>query len=894
MEVAAPAVAALERCADPVGARAALARVLELHPDLWDRLGSDEGAIARLVAVLAASRHLGDLLATDPAALGAVVDPATAPPVPEDPDALPAWSRRELLRIAARDLAEAPPLLETTAAVSHLARSVLGAVHAQLAAALGADARLAVIGMGKLGGDELNYASDVDVMLVGDGDPRALEAAGRKLLQLAGRCFRVDANLRPEGRDGPLVRSVAGYEAYWARWAQPWERQALLRAVPVAGDAELLAAWVDRARDVVWGRPLSADELRSLRALKARAEEASRARGDGERDVKRGPGGIRDVEFAAQLLQLVHGPADPALRTPGTVASLRALAEGGYVDPEDAATLEESYTFLRRVEHAAQLRDGHQVHHVPAARDERRHLARVLGFTGDPGAGPTERFDRAHLAHRTRVRAVHERLWFRPLLAALSGAGALGPEAAAQRLAAFGFAEVDRTRQAVVELTRGLTRSSRMMQQLLPLLLDWLSASPDPDLGLLGLRRLVAGDARSGRLVAAFRESPEVARQLAVVLGTSEQLGEILLANPDLVERLADPERLQTRPVDELVESATAAVGWRREPGERLAALGRWRARHLLGIAARDVLADAPVERVGADLAALAEAVIRTALAGLEPQVPFAVVALGRLGGAQLAYPSDLDLVFVHEGSSVAAAEEADRVATGLVRALNGTTPSDRIWAVDTTLRPEGRNGPLSRSLAGWRSYLERWASTWERQAYLRMRPVAGDDALAAALCDEVADAIWARPFTEADAREVRRMKARIEHERIGPGEDPQFHLKLGPGTLSDVEFTVQLLQLQHGVRGASTIATLRTLVEAGHLTADEGEVLEEAYRFCERTRNRTHLVAGGGDSLPVRPEHLIPLARSLGMTASELREAYRRRTRRARRVVEARFYGRS
>ncbi|MFP5257094.1 MAG: bifunctional [glutamine synthetase] adenylyltransferase/[glutamine synthetase]-adenylyl-L-tyrosine phosphorylase [Acidimicrobiia bacterium] len=888
------AVEEVERSAAPDEAAAALDRLRGVHPDLEDRL-PDDAAWRRLVAVVAASRSLTELLATDAQAITAVADPHQPVGGAAASGDLRAWFRREVLRIAALDLAGEADLAATTAALSDAARQVLAVVHAEVAAeVLGADHRLVIVGMGKLSGDELNYASDVDILLVGDGDPRRLERAGRTVLERAGSCFRVDADLRPEGRDGALVRSVAAYEAYWQRWAQPWERQALLRAEPVVGDEELAAAWAEAAAGFVWGRPLSPEELRSLRALKVRAEDEVRKRGLGDREVKRGPGGIRDVEFAAQLLQLVHGPVDQSLRRPGTVASLGALVAGGYVDAADAEALVGSYQLLRRVEHGIQLRDGRQTHTLPADRAERRHLARVLGYRGDPSGGATERFDRDLRTQRATVRAVHERLWFRPLLATLSGAGTLGPDRAADRLAAFGFTDVERTRQAVVELTRGLTRSSRMMQQLLPLLLDWLSASPDPDLGLLGLRRLATGETRTVRLAAAFRDSPEVARRLALLLGTSRRLGDVLLANPDLVERLADEHRLRTRSRPELVDSATSAIEWRSDVPDRQRALQRWQHRHLLGVAARDVLDLAGVEQVGADLSALAEAALEAALATLQPQVPFAVLALGRLGGTELGYASDLDLVFAYDGADQAAADEADRVATELVRFVDGGTPARRIWAVDATLRPEGRSGPLARSLEGWRSYLDRWASTWERQAYLRLRTVAGDAALGASLAAAVADAIWARPFTEADTREVRRMKARIEQERIGRGEDPTFHLKLGPGSLSDVEFTVQLLQLQHRVPEPSTIVALHALRAAGHLDEADADVLEAAYRFCEETRNRSFLVAGPGDSLPMRPEQVTPLARSLGHTVPGLREEYRRRTRRARRVVERVFYGRA
>ena len=888
--------ALVERSADPPRARAALDRWERARPGITGRLHDDAELAARAVAVLAASHSLGELLAADPVAVEALVaaEPAPAPPDDRPLGELVAWKRRELLRIAADDLAGVASLEVTVAALSTMAAGVLASAHARAVAPVGDRASLAVVGMGKLGAGELNYASDVDVLLVGDGDPALFERAGRTLLEVAGRCFRVDADLRPEGRDGSLVRSVEAYAAYWDRWADPWERQALLKARPVAGDGSLGRRWAERASAVVWGGPFSADDLRHVRELKARAEAEVRRSGNADREVKRGPGGIRDVEFAAQLLQLVHGPVDPEVRAPATLEALAALERGGYVDPEDASGLGGSYRFLRRVEHALQLEDERQTHTVPEDRAERRRIARVLGYQGTPEGGPTALFDRDLSRCRAQVRAVHERVWFRPLLDALSGAGPLGPEAAAERLAAFGFRDVERTRQAVAELTRGLTRSSRMMQQLLPLLLDWLSASPDPDLGLLGLRRLASGEDRSRALAGTFRESPEVARQLALVLGTSRRLGDILAANPDLIERLPDPARLRTREWDELVASASTAMAWRADVDAQQRALQRWHQRHLLGIAARDVLGHASVEVVGADLSALAEASLEAALAVLQPQVPLAVVAFGRLGGAELGYASDLDLAFVHRGGDPAATEEAERVAAGLLRFLGGDTPAEGIWAVDATLRPEGRNGPLSRSLEGWCAYLDRWASTWERQAYVRVRAVAGDEALGDELVAAIGEAVWARPFTEEQAREVRRMKVRIERERLAPGEDPEFHLKLGRGSLSDIEFTVQLLQLRAGVRGPRTLGALEVLVEEGRLPAEEADVLVEAYRFCERTRNRSFLVAGPGDALPLRPEQATPLARSLGFTVAGLRDEYRRVTRRARRIVERRFYDRA
>lgn len=880
----------VERSAEPATVRARLARVQDAQPTLVDALRSDGAAGERAVAVLAASEALAQLVARDARASRALLQPGqrgVVPHVDEDMAAVVAWARVELLRIAALDLTGAQPLDHTTSALSALARDVLAAAHARTPV----EGRLAVIAMGKLGGDELNYASDVDLVLVGEGRPVELERAGRHLVAQASRCFRVDVDLRPEGRDGPLVRTLVGYETYWERWAEPWERQALLRARPVAGDAALAAAWLESARTALWERPLDADDLRFVRHLKARSEDAARRRGDADREVKRGPGGIRDIEFSAQLLQLVHGSVDRDLRTPSTGAALAALAAGGYVDGTDALHLRESYVFLRRVEHVLQLDRLEQTHTIPADREARRVLARVLGYRGRPEGGPTELFDRDHAAHRARVRSVHERVWFRPLLASLSGTGPLRPEATGERLAAFGFRDPQRTRQAVDELTRGLTRSSRMMEQLLPLLLGWLSESPDPDLGLLGLRRLASGEQRSRALATTFRDSPEAARRLALVLGTSRQLAEVVVGNPDLVERLPDPHRLRTRTREELVDSSLASSAWRGGLAEQQVGLHRWLQRHLFGVAARDVLGDASVDVVSSDLTALAEASLEAALRVLAPSVPVAIVAFGRLGGAELGYPSDLDVAFVHAGTSSADADEAVRVAGGVVRLLGGATPAERIWAIDASLRPEGRTGPLSRSLAGWQAYVERWASTWERQAHLRLRVVAGDAELGAGLAAVVDDAIWSRPFGDDEAREVRRMKARIERERPAPADDPEFNLKLGRGGLTDVEFTVQLLQLRHGIRGASTMQALAALEEAGHLSGSEVDALAEAHRFCDMVRNRRHLVAGRGDSLPIRPEQITPLARSLGCTVPTLRDEFRRVTRRARQVVDRRFF---
>jgi glutamate-ammonia-ligase adenylyltransferase len=501
------------------------------------------------------------------------------------------------------------------------------------------------------------------------------------------------------------------------------------------------------------------------------------------------------------------------------------------------------------------------------------------------------------------VRSIHEHLFFRPLLDALSAVGParLSSQAVAARLAAFGFTDAERTRQALEELTRGLTRSSRLMQQMLPLLLGWLSEAPDPDVGLLGLRLLSSGAHRANELAVTFRESPEAARRLALLLGTSRRLTGSLEHNPDMVPVLGEPDGLAPRTDEALLEGATAALAWRGDLEDRQRGLRRFQRREELRVAAADILGlsgDSDNESVivtAGQLSGLAEASVEAALRALDPPLPFAVIAMGRFGGAELSYASDLDVLFVYDGSTAEDYAVAEKTAEGLLQFLAGVTPAARVYSMDTGLRPEGKDGPLARSLEGYRNYYERWAQVWERQALIRARPVAGDLRLAARFLEVVEPFVWGRTLAESEVREIRRMKARIERERIPTGQDPHFHLKLGRGSLSDVEFTTQLLQLRHGVRATGTMASLGRLREDGFVGSHDRDVLAEAYRFCEHTRNRWFLVKGApDDALPAPPEPLGHLARSLDTTPAELRENYRRVTRRSREVVERLFYGKA
>ena len=899
-----PARELVEQCADPAQVARFLDQLVEERPETAEHLAQDEDLAAALIAVVAASRSLSRLCLTEPAALDVLADLDRRVPIEAaDRARLVRWKRLELLRIAARDLLGLDGLEAVGADLADLADGVLGAAFRLAQSDGGGDgtpARLAVIAMGKLGARELNYASDIDVLFVseGEGDTRW----ARRVTDVARACFRVDAGLRPEGGAGPLARSLASYQAYWDRWARAWELQALIKARAVAGDGELGREFVAAAAERVWSRPFGLEVLRELRSMKARAEGEVARRGLTTREVKRGPGGIRDVEFSVQLLQLVHGRHDPALRVPATLPALAELAASGYVAEDDAATMAEAYRFLRTVEHRLQLVEEQQVHSVPASRETRTHLARVMGYRDEPKTSAVDHFDDDLQAHQGAVRSIHERLFFRPLLEAFSvlprgerpGGPVMPAGALSARLEAFGFVDVARTRQALEELTHGLTRSSRLMQQMLPLLLQWLSESPDPELGLLGLRTLATGRHRRERLVATFRDSPEAARRLCLLLGTSRLLLDPVQHNPDLMALLGDDAALCRRDGTDLRARAGSALGWRTDLRHQQAGLRRFARDEEFRIAAGDILGLDDVTTTGSSFAALAETVLESAVSLVAPPVPVAVIGMGRLGGNELSYASDLDVLIVFADEAAPHdVQAAERSAEELLEVVNGSTPSERIFRLDVNLRPEGKRGPLGRTMASYRAYYERWGQTWERQALVRARPVAGDAEVAQRFMVMVQEQVWDKPFGEAEGREIRRIKARVERERIPAGEDPQFHLKLGRGSLSDVEWTVQLLQLRHRVPAPGTMEGLAALVAAGAVEEADAQVLGQAYRFCERTRNRLYLVRGGpGDSLPTQAEQLARLARSLDTNPVALRDTYRRVTRRARQVVERLFYG--
>ena len=962
---------AIAAAADPDQALGALAR---MRPDaeLIAALRDDELLADRLTTVLGASAALAGHLARHPAdwrllaghstfpaladqelrawMLAAVGADAGEPePVASDRRGDPATSlrvayRSQLLRLAAADLTGAVPLDTVMAGLASLTIAALDAALAVARAEFAAGsapgagaARLAVIAMGKCGARELNYASDVDVIFVTDSaEPAALRTATALASGLVRVCsqstpegplFPVDPNLRPEGRDGPLVRTVASHLAYYQRWAKTWEFQALLKARFAVGDASLGEQYLAAVTPLVWQAAQREDFVPDVQAMRRRVV-ASLPPDQAGRELKLGPGGLRDIEFAVQLLQLVHGRADESLREPGTLPALAALAAGGYVGRADAAAMASAYRFLRGTEHLLQLRQLRRTHLLPEDPAVLREIGRAIRRlrldhavtprpavpAGDPAQALVSQWRR----HAGQARQLHEKLFYRPLLDAVARlpgeATRLTPAAAAERLEALGYVDPAGALRHLEALTSGVSRRAAIQRTLLPVLLGWLADAPEPDAGLLAFRQVSEALGGSPWYLRLLRDNAVVTQRLARLLASSRFATGLLLRAPEAVGMLADDSQLASRPAADLMAEASAAARRHPAPAAAAASVLAIRRRELLRTAAADVLGLTGIADTGEALtdvtrvsiaAVLAAAITDAEQSGGPLPTRVAVIGMGRFGGREMGYASDADVLFVHDPLPGAADEAATRAAHAVaesVRALLGRPGPDPVLQLDAGLRPEGRQGPLVRTLASYRAYYRRWSVAWESQALLRAEFAAGDAGLGlafTALADEIR---YPQGGVGADAiREIRRIKARMEAERMPRGVEPALHLKLGPGGLADVEWVAQLLQLRHAyavpaLRTTRTLAALTAACEAGLIAAADAAVLTGAWLLASRIRDAVMLARGrGSDTLPSSPGELAVVARLLGYPpdgAQDLAQDWRRSGRQARAVMERLFYG--
>jgi [glutamine synthetase] adenylyltransferase / [glutamine synthetase]-adenylyl-L-tyrosine phosphorylase len=985
--------------------RDALRAALCTEQDFRDRLTAVLGVGTGLADHLA--RHpedaeilRGTVTRPDPAELRAEILRAVGadPRDGHDPDgpvaagreptaALAAAYRRRLLHLAARDLTGVASVDVVGEELADIAAAVLEAALAVARSELGpgaAPCRLAVVAMGKCGGRELNYASDVDVIFVAEpvkdeDETAALATASRLAAGLIGVCarstpegsiFPVDPNLRPEGRAGPLVRTLTSHLAYYERWAKTWEFQALLKARPVAGDMTIGQAYANTLGPLVWQAARREHFVEDVQAMRRRVEQSLPARQAG-RELKLGPGGLRDIEFAVQLLQLVHGRTDEALRSPATLAALAALAAGGYVGRADAEELGAAYRFLRRTEHLLQLSRLSRTHTLPEDPAVLRRLGRAMRFNDGPNeawfqpsvtgirSDPAAEFDEEWRRHARQVRRLHEKLFYRPLLDAVarlpSEAARLTPAEARARLEALGYVDPAGALRHIDALTSGVSRRAAIQRTLLPVLLGWFADAAEPDAGLLAFRQVSEALGSSPWYLRLLRDETKAAERMAHVLASSRYAAGLLLRAPEAVAIFGNDAELKARSLTGLRGEMMAAIQRYEDDAEAaVTAVRSVRRRELLRTASaelcypggmtprnpplrggfhpprtpqwgdpsphaplggdrssRTVLAateEALTDITRASLEAALAVALRKVSAELRHPLPtrFAVIAMGRFGGHECGYGSDADVLFVHDplpGRPEKEASDAAHAVAAEMRRLLILPVPDPALIVDADLRPEGRQGPLVRTLAAYRAYYRRWSAPWEAQALLRAEPAAGDEDLGARFIRMIAEFRYPLDgISPAAVREIRRIKARMEAERIPRGADRTMHVKLGPGGLSDVEWTVQLLQLQHAhslpaLRTTRTGTAMAAAVQAGLLAVDDAVALTAAWELAARIRNAIMLVRGRpGDTLPAKHAELTAVARLLGYppgdAAQALEQDYRRAARRARTVMEPLFYG--
>jgi len=816
----------------------------------------------------------------------------------------------------------------------------------------------AIIGMGKLGGEELNFSSDIDLLFVyeAEGETTGVPAPsgmligrvgnhefftrlGEALIKTIGemtpdgRVFRVDMRLRPEGRAGALVYSLRGYELYYESWGQTWERMALIKARPVAGDRRVGKAFLALIEPFVYRASLDYSAIAEVRAIKDRIDASLGQGGESLRHVKLGYGGIREIEFIAQTFQVLHGAADPWLRESNTLRALQRLTERGHLTAEEHGTLATAYAFLRTVEHRLQILHHLQTHTLPEDRDELAQLGRRLGYSPNRSPDPAADLLRDHRRHIEAVREIYDQLLKVPVRqgdaepshpVARFFTGSAGEEEARRALADVGIEEPDRAVHGLLALRDGppfrhtTANGRRALASMAPTLLLALKEAPDPDLALLHFERFIEAVGSASAFFDLFNQAPLALIHLIRVFGSSELLSESLILHPELLDLLLLPDRPELARAWRLHEEAEQTIASAVPGSPRLDALRRVKRAEEFRIGIRDLLGKADLEEVSAGLTRLGEACVETAhrLARdeLSPQLGsaspegFVVLGLGKFGAEEMGYGSDLDLAFAYakEGvtaggaRSVSHADYFPRLADRICKVLGTITREGMAYRVDVRLRPGGSMGRVAQSVAAFDSHFERTAELWERQAYLRARPVAGNLDLGSALIASLSRFIYRPASPESLAAEIAAMRHRMEVE-LTKEKAGRRHVKLGSGGLVEIEFLVQFLQLAHGarlcdLRIGNTLKALEAAGRAGLLVGPDVAALRDAYRFLRTVQNGLRVVSGlEASSLPREASPLNRLARRLGYETGEGRSAgerlladYERHTTQVRTIYDA------
>jgi len=920
------ALAAISASSSPDRALDSLIRLAEIEPKGLSKILAKHDQAERLCRVVAASNGLSDFLLRHPQLLSLFASPARIP-TPEQllrlddssQDALKISYLTQLVMIADFDLGHSDykaPIQAVTAALSDLAAGALEAAlkiarretveEARYSAEEIQATELAVIAMGKCGARELNYVSDVDVIYVvaGEGD-NVIEIGTRLATKLARiisepslepGLWEVDPNLRPEGKSGALVRRLEAHLSYYQKWAEDWEFQALLKARFVAGSETLGRQYEQAIRPLVWERTNRAGIVENARNMRKRVLDLIPA-GEKDREIKLGRGGLRDVEFTAQLLQLVHGVTDESIRVPDTLSAVRALSEAGLIGRDDAGVFTSHYQTLRAIEHRVQLSKLRRDHLIPVDDSELRRIARGMGLTT---ASLEELWSRV----RGEVAALHDSVFYRPLLTAMASLSPndvqLTDEEVLDRLSALGFSDAKGAVSHIAALTSGVSRRAVIQRTLLPVLLRWMAEGIDPDRALISFRRLSESLGETHWFLKMLRDSSGAAERLMRVLSSSAFIARLLEHIPDSSVWFSDEDSLMPLERGVIVEEMAAIIERSTDTEQCAEALRQVRRREILRIASSAVLGATTMTQISEGLTAITDAyvisMVELAKQAAGSDIDFGVVAMGRWGGMELGFGSDADGMLVYRSESLTAQAEAEKVSS-LLLSLSKDLLLE--FELDLDLRPEGKNGPRVRSVAGYAGYYERWADAWEFQALLRARVLVGSTELQEEFTSLINPYRYPKDISKAILIEIRRIKARVETERLPQGADPARHLKLGRGSISDVEWLVQIWQLQHAdkvpaLQTTSTSEALEALRAQGLIPTDDIHRLAAGWLIASRCRSAEVLASDKRtDLLPNDLRQLDAMARILEYQPGDsqlLEENYLSITRKARTSFEKHF----
>ena len=919
----------------------------------------DPEALPVLLQIFSTSQHLSDLLIADPESFDhlrltggrplsrqTMVEELVAEVTALEHEsvvlrALRRSKRRETLRIALGDIVYEHPLPTVTAQISHLADSLVEAalraawrkIESQRGTPIGPDgqpARFVVIGMGKLGGMELNYSSDIDLIFFYDGEGKTngrrsmpnqefFAQVGREMLHLLtevtelGSIYRVDLRLRPEGRRGPMVMSIENAMSYYDLRGRTWERQAYLKARPVAGDLALGRDFLERLAPWIYRCYLGRADISGIKALKRRIEQQTHAAGANQRDVKTGHGGIRDIEFVIQFLQLLHGADLPDTRSGNTMEAIVQLEQVGCLSNLERTLLLENYQFLRKIEHRLQIMFDLQTHMLPEGRQEVRKLALRMGYADTVERSALVAFeqeyrDKTQLNRKILDHLLHDAfgddMQTQPEVDLV-----LDPDPPDERieevLGQHGFRDVPAAYRNLMALAQEKNRflSERRCRHFLaaiaPSLLPAIAKTADPDSTLVNLDNVSDSLGGKGVLWELFSFNEPNLHLFVELCAYSPFLSNILITNPGMIDSLMDSLMRDKLPGGESLRESLADLSRGAEDLDPI--LHSFKNDRQLHVGVRDLLGKEPIEATTGVLSDIAQTCLNqitthefdrlaakfgtpTIGAGARAGKPceLVILAMGKFGGREMNYHSDLDIVFLYEADGNTAFDHAtDRGETTsnqhffselgqrIIKTTSRLSAYGRLYEIDVRLRPTGRSGALATTLDEFTRYFaEGHGQLWERQALCKARVVHGSPRIAKTALAAVCKAAFVHPWHAGDAEEIRAMRGRLE-DTAGPDD-----LKRGPGGIVDIEFLVQMLQLRHGrnrrkLHIPNTLAALEALQEGGYLDADDGEFFGRAYRLLRTIEGRLRLMhSTARDQLPDDPTELTKLAHLLNYDA--------------------------